>query len=638
MPHNLSDILPPSLGLPGYQARSGNAMKIYLLSPLFLLATLNVLAADDPYAASLFQKNCATCHMSAAQAARIPQLDALKTLTPVTILRALETGVMKAQAAQLSSNERQALANYLGKPETTQRLREELANPCPANGAAWKDTPGWASWAPGLTNARFQSAADAGLTAADVPKLVPKWVFAFPDTSVLRSQPAVYRGRLFAGAQDGGLYSLDATTGCLHWVTMVQAEVRSGITVAEVAGRPTVFFGDSSGFIYALDGETGRQIWKLQPEEHPASKATATPVFYQGKLYVGISSLEEALAVSPDYVCCNFRGSESAIDAATGKVIWKRYMIAESAKPRAKTKRGAATVGPSGAGVWNAATLDPGHDTLYIGTGDNYSDPVSPMSDAIVALKMSTGEILWWHQFTKDAWNSSCYLDDKTSCPDSGGPDFDFAESPILITLLNGKRALIVGQKSGVAYGIDPDNRGKVLWQSRLGKGGTVGGIQWGSATDGRNMYAALSDIEFRNTRIDGGNDAVSEVDPTKGGGIFALRVDNGERIWQTPPPGCGTRPQCSPAQSAAVTAIPGVVFSSSLDGHLRAYSTSDGKIIWDYDTAREFKTVNGIPGHGGAMDVGGPIVAGGMLFVSSGYARRSLTPGNVLVAFGVER
>jgi polyvinyl alcohol dehydrogenase (cytochrome) len=615
-------------------------MKICLLFALFPVTASTVLAADDPYAASLFQKNCATCHMSASQAAaRIPQLDVLKTLTPVTILKVLETGVMKAQAAQLSTNERQALANYLGKPVTTQRQREEIANTCPAQGGSvWKDTPSWASWAPGLTNARYQAATDAGLTAADVPKLVPKWVFAFPDTSVLRSQPAVYRGRVFAGAQDGSLYALDAATGCVHWVTAVQAEVRSGITVAEVAGKPTVFFGDSSGLIYALDGETGRQIWKLQPEEHPASKATATPVFYQGKLYVGISSLEEALAVSPSYVCCNFRGSESAIDAATGKVIWKRYMIAEAAKPRPKTKHGAAAAGPSGVGVWNAATLDPEHDTLYIGTGDNYSDPVTPMSDAIVALKMSTGEVLWWHQFTKDAWNSSCYLDDKTNCPDSGGPDFDFAESPILVTLPNGKRALIVGQKSGVAYGIDPDNRGKVLWQSRLGKGGTVGGIQWGSATDGRNMYAAISDIEFHNTRVNGGNDAVSEVDPTKGGGIFALRVDNGERIWQTPPPGCGTRRPCSPAQSAAVTAIPGVVFSSSLDGHLRAYSAADGKIIWDYDTGREFKTVNGVPGHGGAMDVGGPIVAGGMLFVSSGYARRSLMPGNVLVAFGVEK
>jgi hypothetical protein len=258
-----------------------------------------------------------------------------------------------------------------------ERRREELANPCPAGPAAkgpvWKGGPNWASWAPGLNNSRFQSAADAGLTPANVRKLVPKWVFAFPDTAVLRSQPAVYRRRIFAGAQDGTVYALDAATGCVHRSTTVLAEVRSGITVAEVAGGPTLFFGDSSGYVYALDGETGKQVWKLQPEEHPASKATATPVFYQGRLYIGISSLEEALAVSPDYVCCTFRGSVAAVQAADGKVLWKRYMIAEAAKPRPRTKRGSATTGPSGVGVWNAPTLDPDHDTLYIGTGDNYA-------------------------------------------------------------------------------------------------------------------------------------------------------------------------------------------------------------------------------------------------------------------------
>ena len=386
-------------------------MKLYYL---FLMAPVMACAGDDPYAAQLFRKNCASCHASSAQAgARIPQMDVLKTLSPVTILRTLESGVMKPQAARLSTNERQALANYLGAPVLKERRREEIANPCPAGPAAktpvWKDGPNWASWAPGLDNSRFQSAADAGLTAADIPRLAPKWVFAFPDTAVLRSQPAVYRGRIFAGAQDGTVYALDAATGCVHWSTTVLAEVRSGITVAEVGGRPTVFFGDSSGYIYALDGETGKQVWKLQPEEHPASKATATPVFYKGRLYIGISSLEEALAVSPGYVCCTFRGSVSAVHAADGKVLWKRYMIAEAARPRPKTKRGSATAGPSGVGVWNAPTLDPDRDTLYIGTGDNYSDPVTPLSDAIVALKMSTGEILWSRQFTKDAWNS-CLL------------------------------------------------------------------------------------------------------------------------------------------------------------------------------------------------------------------------------------
>ena len=608
------------------------------LSCLLLIASALAFAADDPYAAALFQKNCATCHQAGGEAAaRIPGLSVLKTRSPNSILRTLEGGVMKQQAAVLSTNERQAVANWLGTPVTLERRREEIPNSCPA-GAAWKNSPGWSGWSPGLLNTRFQSAQDAGLTAADVPRLQPKWAFAFPDTTALRSQPAVYRGRVFVGSQDGSVYSLDAVTGCVHWSTIVQAEVRSGMTVAEVAGKPTVFFGDSSGYYYALDGETGKQIWKLQPEQHPATKGTATPAFYQGRLYIGVSSLEEALAVSPGYVCCTFRGSESAVDAATGKVIWKRYMIAETAKPQRKTKRGAAVMGPSGVGVWTAPTLDPERDTMYIATGDNYSDPPTSLSDAVVALRMSTGEILWSKQLTaKDSWNSSCYLAGRQNCPDSDGPDFDFAASSILVPLPNGRRALLLGQKSGVAYAIDPDRKGQILWQARAGKGGTVGGIEWGVATDGRNLYAALSDIDFQVALLPGTNDRQYRLDPDKGGGIFAFRIDNGERIWQTPPPGCGGRPSCSPAQSSAVTGIPGAVFSGSVDGHLRAYSTGDGKIIWDYDTTREFKTVNGIPGRGGAIDVAGPVVADGILYVVSGYAARGGLPGNVLVAFSAE-
>jgi len=605
---------------------------------LVLIAPMVVFAADDPYAAQLFQKNCASCHENAAAgAARIPTVSVLKTMTPNAILRTLESGVMKAQAAPLSTNERQALANLLGTAVTSERRREELANPCPA-GVGFKDGPGWTGWGAGLTNTRFQDAKGAGLKAEDLPRLTPKWAFAFPDTAVLRSQPAVYRGTVFVGSQDGSVYSLDAATGCVHWTTTVEAEVRSGITVGEVASKPVIFFGDSSGYVYALDGTTGKQVWKLRPEEHPASKATATPVFYQGRLYVGVSSLEEALATAPAYVCCTFRGSESAVDAATGKVLWKRYMIPEVAKARPKTKRGSAVMGPSGVGVWAAPTLDPDHDTMYVTTGDNYSDPPTSMSDAVVALKMSSGEILWSKQFTaKDSWNSSCFLTDKVNCPDSNGPDFDFASSASLVSLPSGRRALLVGQKSAVVYAIDPDRRGQMLWQSRVGEGGAIGGIEWGPATDGRNIYVALSDIRFEVSLAPGSNDRQYVLDPTKGGGMFAIRIDNGERMWQTPAPGCGQRRPCSPAQSAAATAIPGAVFSGSIDGHMRAYSTADGKILWDYDTAREFETVNGIAGRGGAIDVGGPVVAGGMLFVASGSAQRSGMPGNVLLAFGVE-
>lgn len=606
-----------------------------------LMASSMVAAADDPYAAQLFQKHCAECHDSAAGAdGRIPQVAVLKTMTPAAIIRTMESGIMKAQAAALSGDERQRVASFLGTAVTVERKREEIANPCPASvpsAGLGADAPRWTSWGGGLTNARFQAAKDAGLDAQAVPRLTLKWAFAFPETSTLRSQPAVYRGRVFAGGQDGGLYALEAATGCVHWVTAVQSQVRSGITVGEIGGNPAIFFSDSSGYVYALDANNGKQLWKMRPDDHLASSVTATPVFYQGRLYVGAASREEALAVAPAYVCCTFRGSESALDAATGKVLWKRYMIPEVAKERPKTKGGAAVYGPSGAGVWTAPVLDPERDTMYVTTGDNYSDPPTSLSDAVVAMRMSTGEILWSKQFTaKDAWNSSCQLAGKVNCPDSDGPDFDFASSAILVPLPNGRRALLLGQKSAVVYAVDPDRRGQTLWQSRIGEGGTVGGIEWGSATDGRNLYVALSDIRFRVERKPDSNDRTYELDPNKGGGLFAFRIDNGERMWQTPPPGCGDRRPCSPAQSAAVTAIPGVVWSGAEDGHVRAYSTANGKIIWDYDTAREYQTVNGVPGRGGAIDVAGPVVAGGMLFAVSGYPARGGLPGNVLLAFEV--
>ncbi len=604
----------------------------------FTIASIAVFAADDPYAAQLFQKHCAACHNSEAGAGgRVPQISALKSMTPAAIQKTLESGVMKPQAAPLSPDERQRIASFLGTAVTLERKRDEIANLCPA-GATAGESPAWASWGGNFANTRFQSAKDSGLRVEDLPRLKLKWAFAFPDTSTMRSQPAVYRGRVIAGGQDGSVYALDMLTGCVYWTTTVQSQVRSGITVGEAGGNPAVFFGDSAGFVYALDATSGKQLWKARADEHPASTVTATPVFYKDRLYVGSASREESMSVSPGYLCCTFRGSESALDAATGKVVWKTYMIGEVAKARPKTHLGAASWGPSGVGVWTAPVLDTEHDTMYVTTGDNYSDPPTAMSDALIALRMSSGQILWSKQFTaKDAWNSSCQLQGKVNCPDSEGPDFDFASSAIMVSLPNARRALLLGQKSAVIYAVDPDRRGQILWQARIGKGGTVGGIEWGSATDGRNIYVALSDIGFEVDRKPGSNDRAYNLDPNKGGGLFAFRVDNGERMWQTPPPGCGDRRPCSPAQSAAVTAMPGVVWSGAADGHLRGYSSSDGKIIWDYDTAHEYQTVNGTAGRGGAIDVAGPVVAGGMLFTISGYPARGGLPGNVLLAFGLD-
>jgi polyvinyl alcohol dehydrogenase (cytochrome) len=473
-----------------------------------------------------------------------------------------------------------------------------------------------------------------------VPNLKLKWAFSLGDVTAARGEPTVVGNRVFVASLTGAVYSLDRDTGCTQWGFKADAAIRSAVALGDANGVPAIYFGDSGANVYALNASSGELIWKVHPVDHFASLATAAPQVYKGVVYQAFSSFEEALGPDPNFECCTFRGSVVALDAATGKTLWQAFTIPEPAKPTHKNAAGKQQHGPSGAGIWSTPTIDEQLGALYVATGDNYSDPPTNTSDAILAMDLKTGKLLWSKQLTEnDAFNSGCSTPQRTNCPEAGGPDFDFGQPPILVRLGQGKRALVIAQKSGMVHAVDPDQNGKLLWQARAGTGSSLGGSQWGSAADGEKIYVAISDVGIGGVvdpKAPGGFRIA--LDPKKGGGLHALDLATGKIVWSAQPLPCADgRTDCSPAQSGAVTAIPGIVFSGCLDGHLRAYSAATGKVVWDVDTAREFGTVNGNPAHGGSMDAGGPVVVDGMVFVNSGYGQWGGMPGNVLLAFSAK-
>ena len=493
----------------------------------------------------------------------------------------------------------------------------------PSAGVEWAGLDGgpeWNGWGAGVTNTRFQPAEHARLEAVDVSRLQLKWAFGYPRSAAAQSQPTVVGGRLFVASQRGVVFALDAKSGCTHWTYAAQSGVRSAMTVGRLEdGRQALYFGDFGANVYALDPATGAELWQRDVEDHAGARITGAPVLHDDRLYVPVSSLEEALAADPGYACCTFRGSIVALDAATGDVAWKSYTIPEAPSPRGRNPDGAVLMGPSGAAVWSAPTVDAGRRLVYAATGNAYTAPAAGTSDAIVAFDLDTGALRWTNQLTPDdAFILNCG-GANPNCPQDDGPDFDFGSSPVLVTMTDGRDLLVIGQKSGVGYGLDPDRDGAIVWQYRVGAGSALGGIEWGFAVDEEKAYFANSDY----------------LTPEPGG-LAAVRLRTGELVWYAEPhaPVCDG---CSPAQLAAVTAIPGVVFSGAYDGSFRAYSTEDGSLLWEQDTNGNYDTVNGVPGRGGSLNGPGPVVVDGMVYVNSGYAAFGGRPGNVLLAFGLD-
>jgi polyvinyl alcohol dehydrogenase (cytochrome) len=500
----------------------------------------------------------------------------------------------------------------------------------------------WSGWGGGNGESGFRP--DGGIAAADLPDLELAWAFAFPDADQVRSKPAVVGDRVLVGSAYGETYSIDLETGCVHWVFPADAAVRGAIAIgAGPGGAQTAFFVDFRTNVYAIDTASGELLWRSRAGTHPDHTNTGTPAVYGGRVFVPISSMEIASAQRPSYACCTSSGGVAAFDAETGGRLWSYRTIDEEPRRVGTNEAGAGVFAPSGAPVWASPTVDADRGLLYIGTGENYTRPTTGASDAIIALDMATGEVVWSFQATADdAWNLACGPGPNfENCPDAAGPDLDFGMAPILVTREDGSQLLVAGQKSGVVWGLDPDAGGEVVWARRIGRGGALGGVHWGLASDGRRVYAPISDhpgglvADPRN----GGIVTPNATDPPAPG-LYALDLAGGEVVWEAraDAKACAGRNGCMPFLSAAPTVIEGAVLAGSLDGHLRGYATEDGSLLVDLDTAGVVETVNGIPGRGGALDGPGPVVARGMLLVNSGYGMFGQMPGNLLLAYRVRR
>jgi polyvinyl alcohol dehydrogenase (cytochrome) len=606
----------------------------------------------------LFNQHCASCHDNPATHA--PTREALSGFAKETVIVAMEFGKMQPMAAHLSKQERGLIAVYLAGTAPPDTWLEDHR----CTGEAGVDTTEYvANWGLGTHNRRYVSAEMSGITRDNVDSLQLAWSLAFPRVTDMRSQPAIIGDTLYFGDKTGKLYAIDRHTGCIRRHTEVLSGIRSAITVATLNdGRQLLVFADSMASIYAMDPLSLEVVWQEAARVYETSVITGSISYHDNRLFVPVSSYEVAVTGSPSHICCKSHGGVIALDASSGARIWEWHATPD-ATLQGKNRDGVDIYGPSGASVWSTPTIDTKRNRIYIGTGENLSHPATDTSDAIVALDMDSGELVWRFQaIPDDVWNAAC-LTEGANCPDNAGGDFDFGASVILAPRPDGGDILLAGQKSGDVFALDPDpvgRDGKVLWNRRvsnaaigpdLEKTTTNGGIHWGMALSGEKLLVAASDPE---------RDRPGYVPKP---GIHALNLNDGEVHWQQiVERGCFIEEANKPmvglknmsmgkkidlqeqyrcsfyyGLSSAITATAELAFSAGLDGKVRAFDLQSGEILWQTETARPFDTTNGVKGHGGAIDVSGQVLAGDWLYVQSGYSMFGQLPGNVLLAYRVK-
>lgn len=594
-------------------------------------------AVRDHPGKAVYDQACAACHNN-PEATRAPALDTLKAMRYQTLLYALNEGKMKIQAATLSSAQKSAVIDFLVGREATS---DEWLAPmmCPAERRQVKlDAPATVTgFGFDLNNHRRLTATQTGLRTRDLPELELAWALGFPKATAMRSQPAVVGSTLFLPVADAQrLFAIDISTQpCVQWVYQHETPLRTSAAFGELrGGRKVIVFSDVASKVHMVDARTGQLLWIQHVGLYQFSLTTGTPVLHEDRVYVPISQYEISLGGNDNHECCKTHGAVTALDAATGKKLWTAHTM-EEAKPLRDRGDGKMIYGPSGAPIWTSPAIDAKRGVLYVGTGEATSEPAAATTDAILAIDLKDGRIRWSFQATaNDIFLTGCFLNPKgLNCPkETVNRDVDFGASVIIAQRADGSEVLLAGQKSGTVWALDPDRGGKLVWRQDFGEGSPLGGIHWGIAYDGTRVFAPINRPYGLNTPPGGAQKP----------GIHAVRVDTGAVEWSY-----AAQPDCSGKRaelvkncatnigfSGAPTVIDGAVISGSLDGFLHAFDAKTGELLFKFDTARPFETVNGVTASGGSIDNASIVAANGMLFVNSGYGLFGQTPGNVLLAF----
>jgi polyvinyl alcohol dehydrogenase (cytochrome) len=608
-------------------------------------AAMGMQSADDAAnhpGRAVYERACAACHNN-PEATRSPSLDTLKAMRYQTISYALTKGKMQSQAAALSSQERSDVVDYLvGREATSDAWIAKAMCPATRGKLDLDATPSVIGFGFDKKNHRHLSAAQAGLKTEDMRNLELAWAFAFPKATTMRSQPAIVGKTLFLPVADSArLFAIDIDgTPCIRWVYENDAPLRTSAGFGELPGskRKVLVFGDLAANIHMVDAATGKRIWMQPAGLYSLSLTTGTPVLHEDRVYVPVSQYEIALGGNDDHECCKSHGAVKALDARTGKTIWTAHTMPE-AQPVRDRGDGKMLWGPSGAPIWTSPAIDTKRGVLYVGTGEATSEPAAPTTDAILAIDLKDGSIRWSFQATaNDIFLSGCGRNRKgLNCPkETVFRDVDFGASVIIAQRADGSDLLLAGQKSGTVWALDPDQGGKLLWRQDFGEGSPLGGIHWGIASDGERVFAPI-------------NRPYGFVPPKEGAtqkpGMHAVKIDTGEVLWSF-----AAQPDCSGDRatrvkscgtniglSAAPAVIDGAVVEGGLDGMLRVFDAKSGEVLFTFDTAQTFESINGIEARGGSIDSASITAANGYLLVNSGYGMFGQLAGNVLLGFKVK-